>query len=85
MDTYIHVGVHSTAVTIKNILSDKEILSRAFSEHPVSFNQHHSVLLYGFIVRILFISVGLQFGHCWTFSGCRSCYSTGHHFERVFS
>jgi sn1-specific diacylglycerol lipase len=34
MDTYIHVGVHSTAVTIKNILSDKEILSRAFSEHP---------------------------------------------------
>ena len=36
MKTYIHVGMHSTAVTIKNCLLDREILSEAFDRHPVS-------------------------------------------------
>ena len=35
LKTYCHMGLIMTAVTIRNLLADREILVKAFQMHPV--------------------------------------------------
>lgn len=41
MKTYVHMGMHATAVTIHNMLFENEVLQLAFEKFPVSSIRFH--------------------------------------------
>ena len=41
MKTYVHMGMHATAVTIHNMLFENEVLQLAFDKFPVSSVRFH--------------------------------------------